>query len=389
MVDRTISHLWRTCRAITSGCPRIFLLADFAVISSMQTTDQLKFMMDTHGNDRRDRGSTPRQQTCKELVWIIVYFPSEDTVSHPIRLQEVETLMGDTGEQAGLREGDTCLAPYFVGDRLHTAKIIRCTGNRIKLLHDYAKLLNLRKRTDGDFLSEEETMEHSTSENDTGSIWKYAKAVGGGIAVGGLTVVAAPLVLSAGGVSAVVAATVMTKAVPVLALTAAGGVAVREMVTEDHQETTESEEKHVSKSTKTSKTQAPHSPEATDKDQSGSLLSGVGLRSAVKGVFSWFSGTSEGDDDKDSTHVNSAKDKAEDSSLCKNLLTDTEYSNWLTVENQRLWEERVCRVCKDSEVAVLFDPCGHMCACLDCSVVQRRCPMCSQFISVHHRVYRS
>ncbi|XP_062581781.1 uncharacterized protein LOC134243537, partial [Saccostrea cucullata] len=346
--------------------------------------------------------------------WIIVYFPIEDTVSHPIRLQEVKTLMGDTGEQAGLREGDTCLAPYFVGDRLHTAKIIRCTGNRIKLLHDYAKLLNLRKRTDGDFLSEEETMEHNTAENDTGSIWKYAKAVGGEI-VGGLTVLAAPLVLSAGSVSAVVAATVMTKAVPVLALTAAGVVAVREMVTEDH-ETTESEEKHVSKPTKTSKSQAPQSPEATEKDQSGSLLSGAGLRSAVKGVFSWFSGPSEGDDDKDSTHVDSAKDKTEDSSLLidfsedetKNSSTERVPSvnsctqdrasaqdmmnssrDWLTVENQQMWEEGVCRVCKDSEVAVLFDPCGHMCACLDCSVVQRRCPMCSQFISVHHRVYRS
>ncbi|XP_061185438.1 uncharacterized protein LOC133193486 [Saccostrea echinata] len=378
----------------------------------MQTADQLKFMMDTRVNQRGT--SNPESSSRQKKLWIIVYFPSEDAVSHPISLQEVETLMGDTGEQAGLGEGDTCLAPYFVGDRLHTAKIIRCTGNRIQLLHEYAKFLNLRKKTDGDFLAEKEEDMMETVENE-GSIWKYAKAVGGGIAVGGLTVVAAPLVLSAGGVSAVVAATVMTKAVPVLALTAAGGVAVREMVTEDQQECTKSDEKHISTSTKTTKkTQSSQSSEVKVKNHSASMLSGAGLRSAVRGVFSWFSGTSEEDDDKDSNPVNTAKDKTEDNSIlidfsdddtkdstagrctpvssCTLGLTHDMEDNgrdWLTLENQRLWEERVCRVCKDNEVAVLFDPCGHMCACLDCSAVQRWCPMCSQFISVHHRVYRT
>lgn len=63
--------------------------------------------------------------------WILVYFPAEDAVGHPILLQEVETLMGDTGDQAGLGEGDTCLAPFFVGDRLHTARIIKCSGSYI------------------------------------------------------------------------------------------------------------------------------------------------------------------------------------------------------------------------------------------------------------------
>lgn len=63
--------------------------------------------------------------------WILVYFPAEDAVGHPIPLQEVETLMGDTGDQAGLGEGDTCLAHFFVGDGLHTARIIKRSGSYI------------------------------------------------------------------------------------------------------------------------------------------------------------------------------------------------------------------------------------------------------------------
>lgn len=59
------------------------------------------------------------------------------------------------------------------------------------------------------------------------------------------------------------------------------------------------------------------------------------------------------------------------------------------LENQRLWEERRCKICGDGETAVLFDPCGHMCACVDCSAVQRHCPLCGQFIGHHHRVFRA
>ncbi|XP_052695447.1 baculoviral IAP repeat-containing protein 7-B-like [Crassostrea angulata] len=63
--------------------------------------------------------------------------------------------------------------------------------------------------------------------------------------------------------------------------------------------------------------------------------------------------------------------------------------DWVKLENQRLWEERRCKICGGGETAVLFDPCGHMCACVDCSAVQRHCPLCSQFISHHHRVFRA
>lgn len=64
-------------------------------------------------------------------------------------------------------------------------------------------------------------------------------------------------------------------------------------------------------------------------------------------------------------------------------------ADWLTLENRRLWEERLCKICGDGETAVLFDPCGHMCACQFCSAVQRHCPMCGQFVQNHHRVFRS
>lgn len=66
--------------------------------------------------------------------WVLVYFPAEDAVCHPLLLQDVETLMGETGVQAGLREGDICLAPFFVGDGLHTALILRCSGVYFSLM---------------------------------------------------------------------------------------------------------------------------------------------------------------------------------------------------------------------------------------------------------------
>lgn len=389
------------------------------LLSSMQSEDRVKFQMNNIAvkpdctcllQHDAQPGSVLGHQ--KATCWILVYFPAEDAISHPIPLQEVETLMGDTGDQAGLSEGDTCLAPFFVGDRLHTARIIKCSGEQIELLKEYGKILNLRKTSAGDFLSKigkEDSREQCITGNSHKHVskWRYFNYFGGGIALGGLTVAAAPVVFTAGG-GALVAATLATKVVPVLALVGVGSMAAKDIIAED-------EDKEDKSQTKAAETTTKNSNPPTTQSDNPSVFSTNGLSSAVQGVFSWFSGTShnqEKEEGKMKPKENSNRSRAaqdetlidlsEDSGVThvnhtrsKTMTPDPQREqgqmgqDWVKLENRRLWEERLCKICGDGEAAVLFDPCGHMCACVDCSTVQRYCPLCGQFISHHHRVFRA
>ena len=49
-------------------------------------------------------------------------------------------------------------------------------------------------------------------------------------------------------------------------------------------------------------------------------------------------------------------------------------------ENERLREERTCKVCLDAAAAVLFDPCGHLSTCSRCSSSLTECPICRRNI---------
>ena len=42
-----------------------------------------------------------------------------------------------------------------------------------------------------------------------------------------------------------------------------------------------------------------------------------------------------------------------------------------------------CKVCLNKEVALLFNPCGHLCTCLDCGTGLNVCPICRA--DVHSR----
>jgi len=48
----------------------------------------------------------------------------------------------------------------------------------------------------------------------------------------------------------------------------------------------------------------------------------------------------------------------------------------LKEENKRLREARTCKVCMDSEVNTVFQPCGHLVCCDTCSSVLHNCPIC-------------
>ncbi|XP_062600772.1 putative inhibitor of apoptosis [Saccostrea cucullata] len=45
-------------------------------------------------------------------------------------------------------------------------------------------------------------------------------------------------------------------------------------------------------------------------------------------------------------------------------------------ENRNLKEQKLCKICLDEEVGVLFEPCGHICCCASCAAPLQQCPIC-------------
>jgi len=58
-------------------------------------------------------------------------------------------------------------------------------------------------------------------------------------------------------------------------------------------------------------------------------------------------------------------------------------------ENARLKEQRTCKICMDGEVGVVFLPCGHFCACVNCAPALKDCPVCRTPIQGTVRTYMS
>lgn len=56
---------------------------------------------------------------------------------------------------------------------------------------------------------------------------------------------------------------------------------------------------------------------------------------------------------------------------------------------ERMQEERMCKICMDAEVSVVFLPCGHLSCCAVCATGMRLCPMCRTPIQVQVRAYLS
>ncbi|NWR44360.1 BIR7B protein, partial [Regulus satrapa] len=63
----------------------------------------------------------------------------------------------------------------------------------------------------------------------------------------------------------------------------------------------------------------------------------------------------------------------------------------LSTEEQlrRLQEERMCKVCMDKDVSVVFVPCGHLVACRECALNLRLCPICRAVIRGSVRAFMS
>ncbi|OXB67870.1 hypothetical protein ASZ78_005552 [Callipepla squamata] len=63
----------------------------------------------------------------------------------------------------------------------------------------------------------------------------------------------------------------------------------------------------------------------------------------------------------------------------------------LSTEEQlrRLQEEKMCKVCMDKDVSVVFVPCGHLVACGECALNLRLCPICRAVIRGSVRTFMS
>ncbi|XP_073955154.1 death-associated inhibitor of apoptosis 2-like [Choristoneura fumiferana] len=59
----------------------------------------------------------------------------------------------------------------------------------------------------------------------------------------------------------------------------------------------------------------------------------------------------------------------------------------LEEENRQLKEARLCKVCMDSEVSVVFLPCGHLVSCARCGAALSSCPLCRSDVRALVRAY--
>lgn len=66
---------------------------------------------------------------------------------------------------------------------------------------------------------------------------------------------------------------------------------------------------------------------------------------------------------------------------------DEESFRDVLAENERLRDERSCRVCLEHEKTVLFLPCRHLATCLTCASLLQTCPVCRSPIDSHVKIF--
>ncbi|XP_063362858.1 baculoviral IAP repeat-containing protein 7-B-like [Cydia amplana] len=83
--------------------------------------------------------------------------------------------------------------------------------------------------------------------------------------------------------------------------------------------------------------------------------------------------------DRDSDRTDRVGSEKENSPVRKKLS--------LEEENRQLKEARLCKVCMDSEVSVVFLPCGHLVSCARCGAALATCPLCREPVRALVRAY--
>lgn len=58
--------------------------------------------------------------------------------------------------------------------------------------------------------------------------------------------------------------------------------------------------------------------------------------------------------------------------VCNSFLSDDDPMEKL----QKLQREKLCKICMDRDIDIVFIPCGHLVTCNECSVSLSKCPVC-------------
>jgi len=56
---------------------------------------------------------------------------------------------------------------------------------------------------------------------------------------------------------------------------------------------------------------------------------------------------------------------------------------------EKLQREKLCKVCMDSDISIVFIPCGHLVTCQKCSESLDKCPICCATIMQKIKTYNA
>ncbi|XP_066505350.1 E3 ubiquitin-protein ligase XIAP [Hoplias malabaricus] len=75
-------------------------------------------------------------------------------------------------------------------------------------------------------------------------------------------------------------------------------------------------------------------------------------------------------------------------------ITNNVFDNDSEVEDpiktlEKLQREKLCKVCMDNDISIVFIPCGHLVTCKKCSDVVEKCPICCTVITQKIKTYSS
>ena len=62
---------------------------------------------------------------------------------------------------------------------------------------------------------------------------------------------------------------------------------------------------------------------------------------------------------------------------CRNFFSEVDT---IREENKKIVDSKLCKICLVKNVNVVFLPCGHICACSDCSPYIKNCAICRTYI---------
>ncbi|XP_018331076.1 death-associated inhibitor of apoptosis 2 [Agrilus planipennis] len=92
---------------------------------------------------------------------------------------------------------------------------------------------------------------------------------------------------------------------------------------------------------------------------------------------------------KDDVNDGTAKDVGNDTELKEVSIMKVPKMLSLEEENRLLKEARLCKICMDFEVGIVFLPCGHLTTCVNCAPNLKNCPVCRSAIKATVRTFLS